>query len=113
MGISLIDKIVPQAGAFRGMVDSNQLITFVRVATDTYAVGSTDNIVICNKASAMTVNLPTAVGYNGILTIKSIGAGAVTVDGNGSETIDGDTTQVLGQYDCIDIVSDNDKWSII
>ena len=113
MGITLIDKIVPKNDAFRGMVDGKQIIMNTVTKTDTYTADATDQIIICNKGSAMTINLPTAVGYTGILTIKAIGVGAVTVDGNASETIDGETTQILGQYDCIDIISDGTNWEII
>ena len=76
----------------------------VRVETATYAVAAGDEIIIANKATAMSVTLPAATGTGRLLTVKSIGAGAVTVDPNDSETIDGSTTQVLGQWDGITIV---------
>lgn len=82
--------------------------------TDTYAVLATDETVVCNKGTAMTVNLPASLGDGRRVFIKNIGAGVVTVDGNASETIDGETTQSLAQWECIEVISYvTGAWSII
>jgi hypothetical protein len=78
------------------------LLSSVVVVTDTYGILATDEIVICNKATAFTVTLPTTV-VGKRYSIKSIGIGTVTLDGAGSDTIDGQLTQILGQWDNIDI----------
>lgn len=70
--------------------------------TDTYTILSNDATVICNKATAFTVTLPTAVAGQ-IYTIKNIGAGTVTVDGAGADTIDGETTQDVIQWESLKI----------
>jgi len=89
------------------------LISAYVAVTTTYTVLLTDNIVDCTSGT-FTVNLPTAVGYEGLtFTIKNSGTGLITVDPNGSQTIDGDTTKILTQYDSMTIVSNNANWIII
>lgn len=68
----------------------------------------------CTSASAVTVNLPTAVGVSGReYFIKRTGAGAVTVDGDGAQTIDGAATYALAtQYDGVRVQSDGANWII-
>lgn len=85
-----------------------------RVVTDTTTETATDGSIICNKGSAMTVNLLAATGSGRIRIVKNIGAGAVTVDANASETIDGDATQELTTYESI-ILHDyaSGAWAII
>ena len=114
MSIDLIAKVAPKNNGFIGMVDSNQVIYTIVPKTDTYTATVNDHVIICNKGTAMTINLLTAVGNSGLMIrIKSIGAGVVTVDGNASETIDGETTQTVNQYDLLEIVSDGANWVII
>lgn len=69
--------------------------------TGDYTASSSDDIIVCNKATAMTITLPAATGGGKIYWIKSIGAGVVTVDPNLSETIDGENTQTVQQWECI------------
>ena len=84
------------------------------VKTDTYTAQVTDYVIVCNKGTAMTINLFAATGSNKILKIKSIGAGVVTVDGDGSETIDSSTTATLNQWDAIEIMDyASGKWIIL
>lgn len=68
-----------------------------------YVATISDNVIVCNRATAMTITLPVATASGKILWIKSIGVGAVTVDGNGGDTIDGSATQTLNQWDAIAI----------
>jgi hypothetical protein len=86
---------------------------FVTGATESLDIEFTT--LICNSASAMTVNLPAAANLTGIMfTIKNINTGTVTIDGNGSETIDGSTTTALEtKYSSITIVSNGTGWVIV
>jgi len=84
------------------------------IQTDTYNVTSGIEVVICNKATAMTVNLPSATGSGRRLYIKNINNGIITVDGNASDTIDSLTTQTLDNGNCMQIVDyTNNAWAII
>jgi len=95
-------------------ITSRQRKTTVRVVTDTTTELASDGMIVCNKATAMTVNLLAATGSGRKITVKSIGAGAVTVDGADAETIDGATTQVLGQWDAAQLVDyESGKWVIV
>jgi len=86
----------------------------LEVKTDTYTVTAVDEIIVCNKGTAMTINLLAASGSGRLLNIKSIGAGTVTVDGDSGDTIDGETTQELTQWDGITIVDyAANSWIII
>jgi hypothetical protein len=72
----------------------------ITTATDTYQVLVTDETVICNKATAFTVTLPTAV-VGQRFNIKNIGAGTVTVDGASTDLIDDVLTQDIEQWECV------------
>ena len=86
----------------------------VAVKTDTYTATVNDEVIICNKGTAMTINLPVASGSGQTFDIKNIGAGTVTIDGNTSDTIDGETTQEITQWDSINVVDyASNKWIII
>ena len=84
-----------------------------KTGTATLTTGE-EGIIIANKATAFTINLPAVSGNSGLFYhIKSIGAGAVTVDGNSSETIDGQTTQVLTQWNNMYIKTNGTTWYIL
>lgn len=84
----------------------------INAKTATYTVVFSDDI-ICVTSGTFTVTLPTAVGCRGSkFTIKNMGTGVVTVDGDGSETIDGIASQQLTQWDSMDVVSDGANWFI-
>ena len=73
----------------------------------------TDETVICNKSTAFTVTLPTAV-VGQKFTIKNINTGVVTVDGAGTDTIDGVTTQDIYQWESIQLQCYiANKWAIL
>lgn len=76
----------------------------IQIKTATYLLTSADDIVICNKASAMVINLPAASGSGKVFQIKNINTGAVTVTPDGADTIDEDVTVVLSQWDNVTIV---------
>ena len=70
----------------------------ITTVTDTYTILSTDSTIICNKATPFTVTLPVAV-VGQQFTIKNIGVGRVTIEGNGAETIEGDANIYIDQLD--------------
>lgn len=78
--------------------------------TDTLTVPQ-QGAIKCNKATAMTVNLPTASGNTGLsYFISNVNTGTVTIDTNGAETIQGDATFDLYQDETLNIVSDGTNW---
>lgn len=89
----------------------------LRTETDTYTVAYDDGVILCNKATAMTVDLPdatTARMSGRIFIIKNINVGIVTIDGSGSQTIDGETTVTLDQkYQALAIQCDGSNWVVI
>ncbi len=100
-GVAL--KIVDGGLQYRYYLDANPTVNI----TTNYHIVEVSNI-------AATVNLPTAVGYEGLsFVIKYTGTGTATVDGNGTETIDGATTRALIQNESIEIVSNGSDWLII
>jgi hypothetical protein len=89
------------------------LIEKITTATDTYTVLSTDETVICNKATAFTVTLPTAV-VGQRFNFKNIGAGTVTLEGDGTDTIDGDLNQAIYQWEGVQVrCYASNKWSVL
>ena len=85
--------------------------------TATLTLGASHYTVLCDATSnTVTINLPTAVGYDGrIYNIKAINVdNAVTVDANGTEEIDGSATAItLALMESITIQSDGSNWWII
>jgi hypothetical protein len=92
----------------------NLFKAYMNTVVDTYTVLDYDDVVVCNKTTAMTLNLPAATGSGRKLTLKNIGAGRVTVDPNAVELIEGETTQTLIEGECIMIIDyDTGKWLIV
>ena len=86
----------------------------VRTETANYVATDNDSVIVCNKATAMTVTLSAATGRGKWYAIASIGAGIVTVDGAGSDTISGTANIALNQYDTAQIVDyASGKWIVI
>ena len=79
----------------------------------TYTATANDDVIICD--GTFPVTLPALSGITGkIYTIKNVGTGVITVDGDGAETIDGFTTQVISnQYDAIKIIAGASEWHIL
>jgi hypothetical protein len=69
----------------------------VRTVTDTTTLTAADYTVVCNKGTAMTVNLPAAV-VGTVYVVKNINTGTVTIDANSTDTIDGAATKDLTQW---------------
>ena len=84
------------------------------VNTTPYAVEYNGSYIVDASGGARTINLPTAVGANGMFVrIKKFDSSTnkVTIDANGSETIDGALTFVQNdQYDSVTLVSYNGNW---
>jgi hypothetical protein len=70
-----------------------------RVVTDTTAELATDFDIVCDKGTAMTVNLLAATGSGRVRAITNINTGIVTVDPNGAEKINGEGTQLVNQWE--------------
>lgn len=85
----------------------------IRIVTDTTTELATDHTIVCNKPTAMTVNLLAATGSRRMRIISSVGVGVVTVNGDGGDTIDGELTQELYEQDTMDIQDyELGKWKI-
>ena len=85
----------------------------ITTATNTYQVLVSDETIICNKTTAFTVTLPTAV-VGQIFDIKNIGVGVVTVDGAGTDLIDDVLTVALSQWEGVTLQCYvANKWVII
>lgn len=94
------------------IVDVNKLVKTIE--TDTYTVEDTDEVIICNKATAMFIYLPTTTGTGQRLYIVNVNTGIVTIDASATETINDELTIDLYQWDCLEIISyDTGKWAIL
>jgi len=82
--------------------------------TDTDTLDDTNDVVVCDKSSAMTVDLPEATGSGRRYIIKNINTGTVTVDPDSTETIDGASSYDIPQWESITVVDyASGKWVII
>ena len=80
--------------------------------TDTLTVAQ-QGAIECNKATAMTINLPTAVGNKGVsYFITNVNTGTVTIEPNGAETIQGDANFDLYEDESLSIVSNGTQWIV-
>ncbi len=78
--------------------------------TDTF---STPNDTLNCTSGTFTVNLPTAVGIQGVVyTLVNSGTGIITLDGNGTETINGSTDIPLNTQESRTVQSDGSNWLI-
>lgn len=81
---------------------------------DSYTATSSDFVIICNKATAMTINLPAASGSGKVYHIKNVNIGQVTVNGHDTDTIDGELTQTTEQWENITIIDyKTGVWAIL
>jgi hypothetical protein len=91
-------------------------ITEIDDTDSPYTAGITEDVILADTTSGdITINLPAlSVAARKPVTIKNIGTGVVTLDGNASETIDGETTQgIVFQYDAVTVYAGTSEWSII
>ena len=75
----------------------------VTTKTANYTATVNDQVIVANKATAITITLPAATGTGQHYHISSIGAGACTIQCNAAETIWGSNTQTLYQYESLDL----------
>lgn len=90
----------------------------IKTSTSNVSASITDYVICVNTFSAnVTVTLPTAIGNQGkVYIIKKIdsSSNSVSVVTTSSQTIDDETSQLInGQYDAMQVVSDNSNWNII
>jgi len=83
-----------------GLIKSSGRKQAVVTKTDNYTATVNDEVIVCNKTTAMTITLPVASGSGQTYEIKNINTGVVTVSKSG-DTIDGETSQTLNQWDCM------------
>lgn len=97
-------------------------VTGLRTSTQSISSNTTltteDTACFANATSgAITITLPTAVGYSGkLIVIKKVdsSSNAVIVQAAGSETIDGQNSRSLTtQYETLRIISDGTNWMIV
>jgi len=98
-------------------------VTAPSVAVISYRVTSssdsinatTDNLILANSASPITLTLPTLALSNGYTyTVKNINTGAVTVAASGSELIDGYSNLVIQyKYSTVGFLSTSSGWIIV
>jgi hypothetical protein len=109
----------PGTGTNADLLDGYHASAFQKVGTtriviDSYTEFLEDGMIICNKATAMTVTLLAATGGKRVLQIASINDGVVTITPDGADTINGEITQSLNNGDCMDIKDyASGKWVII
>lgn len=96
--------MLPNANTWTGVNTFNGVKLNVRTVTDSTTLAVTDDVLICNKPTAMTVTLLAATATEQHFYIKNVGAGVVTVARAGSDTIDGETSQTLSQHECLEII---------
>lgn len=94
------------------IIDVNKLVKTIE--TDTYTVEDTDEVIICNKSTAMFVYIPATTGTGQRLYIKNINTGDVTIDCSATEVMDDIETIDLAQWEYVELVSsDTGKWVIV
>jgi len=73
-----------------------------RIITSSANANPTDELIICNSASDIVLNLPVSVGEGRDIIIKNIGTGNVYV--SSPSLIDGENSKSLSQYDSINLL---------
>jgi hypothetical protein len=92
---------------------SNIVLTKSTDYTVTGSEATGEIVMLCSNT--ITITLPTAISFGArFITVKNIGAGVITVDGNGSETIDGDLTKAISfQYSSMRLTNNLSNWFIL
>ena len=96
---------------FTGAITEN----ITEVAGASYDIVSSDYYIKCDSAVDMIVNLPEATSSGRVLKIKNVNTTGkiVTVTPLGAEKIDGESTQVVSDDECIELIDDDiNGWSI-
>lgn len=85
-----------------------------RTLTGSDDLRTNDDAVVCNSGSALSVNLPNAIGSGRLYLCKNIGAGTATLDAAGSDTIDSAGTLDLAQWEFAQILDyATGQWLVI
>lgn len=71
-----------------------------------------NDVVLCTGTFTVTLTAAATVATGGIIVVKNVSTGVITVDGNGAETIDGNATIELVQWDSIALITDGTSWYI-
>ncbi|UCC72077.1 MAG: hypothetical protein JSV86_17165 [Gemmatimonadota bacterium] len=94
-------------------------LDYASVTTATYAVSLNEQVLLCNRAGAIQVDLPAASSAAGkVYWVKDISGNAsgnnITIEPNGAETIDNSSNYVMNiDYQSITCYSDGTEWWII
>jgi len=123
--VSLVNFVgFAQAGVGINMSDPKSTLEIngsmsqkVTAITSSTTLDATDNTVVCQNITAITISLPAVSTCEGrVYTIKKdmSSTNNVTIDGDGSETIDGAATYTLSDVQgALSIASDGTEWKII
>jgi len=68
-----------------------------------YVFLATDDLVVCNSATPITITLLAATGSKRPCRISNVGVGLVTVEGDGADTINGELNQELDEGEAIQL----------
>lgn len=69
---------------------------------------------ICNGNTLMTINLPTAAGFDGYtVNLKNIGTANVSIVPNGAQTIDGATSLTVPVLSSVNLIAYNSAWYVV
>lgn len=115
VGATYIDSAIARLASpsFTGAITTQGRKRAYVAKTALYTLTATDDVVN-GTSGTWTATLPTAVGVTGTeYTVKNTGAGVITVGTTSAQTIDGSTTQTLGQYESITVVSDGANWIVV
>lgn len=84
----------------------------VDIVTDDVTLDDSYAVVLCNKATPMTVTLPPANQSLGkTFTVKNINVGTVTITPDGAETIDGAASkEIATQYTTVVLIPKDGNW---
>jgi hypothetical protein len=96
----------PQGPAGTGSIKN------IHIATANYTTAVSDDVVLANSATPITVLVTTASLGKKITTIKAIGAGVVTVQPV-SGTIDGQASVTLIKEESLDLQFDGTNFEIV
>lgn len=106
-------------GSYDGYQTTQKNFTKKRVVSKTtsYTVTAEDDVILADASGgAITLNLPTAAGIEGVqkTVVKTDAVANVVIDGYSTETINGSTTKTLtSQYEKVTIISNGTNWIII
>jgi hypothetical protein len=100
-------------GATMAFTNAEARLNMIKTVTTTYTVVPTDKVILAT--GTFTVNLPAVASSKGLtVTIKNIGVGVITIDGNGAETIDGAATIISAvQYESYMLTCNGSAWFVL